>query len=117
MKDNVYIPHIPVDLQKLGDRIVNARGLVELECHLDLFAQGSFITLMMEAVRTSETSVNIYLTTRRYIAEDSKLHTRRRDNLKSHILHFSSADTQFKSTPRSVCHHHIIRDSLQSLQA
>jgi hypothetical protein len=38
---------------------------------------------MMEAVRTSETSVNIYLTTQQYIPEDSKLHTRRRENLKS----------------------------------
>jgi hypothetical protein len=28
----------------------------------------------MEAVCTSETSVNIYLTTRQYIPEDSKLH-------------------------------------------
>jgi hypothetical protein len=41
---------------------------------------------MMEALRTSETSVNIYFTTRQYIPEDSKLHTRRRKNLKSHIL-------------------------------
>jgi hypothetical protein len=32
-----------------------------------------FIALMMEVVRTSETSVNIYLTTRQYIPEDSKL--------------------------------------------
>jgi hypothetical protein len=40
----------------------------------------------MEAVRTSEMSVNFSLTTRRYIPEDSKLHTRRRENLKSHIL-------------------------------
>jgi hypothetical protein len=39
---------------------------------------------MMEAVRTSEKSVNVNVTTRRYIAEDSKLHTRRRENLKSH---------------------------------
>jgi hypothetical protein len=31
------------------------------------FGQGSLIALMMEAVRTSETSVNIYLTTRQYI--------------------------------------------------
>jgi hypothetical protein len=30
--------------------------------------------MMMEAVRTSETSVNIYLTTGQYIPEDSKLH-------------------------------------------
>jgi hypothetical protein len=34
----------------------------------------AFIALMMEAVSTSETSVNIYLTTRQYIAEDSKLY-------------------------------------------
>jgi hypothetical protein len=31
-----------------------------------------------------ETSVNINLTTRQYISEDSKQHTRRRENLKSH---------------------------------
>jgi hypothetical protein len=40
--------------------------------------------LMMEAVRTSETSVKFNLNTRRYIAEYSELHTRRRENLKSH---------------------------------
>jgi hypothetical protein len=39
--------------------------------------------LMMEAVRTFETSVNIFLTTQQYIPEDSKLHTRRHENLKS----------------------------------
>jgi hypothetical protein len=39
---------------------------------------------MMEAVRTSETSVDNYFT-RQYIPEDnSELHTRRRENLKSH---------------------------------
>jgi cell division protein FtsL len=42
------------------------------------------IALMMEAVLTSQTLVNINLTTRQYIPEDSKLHTRRRENLKSH---------------------------------
>jgi hypothetical protein len=41
---------------------------------------------MMEAARTSETSVDIQLRTRQYIPEDSELHTRRRENLKSHIL-------------------------------
>jgi hypothetical protein len=30
----------------------------------------NIIALMMEAVRTSETSANIYLTTRQYIPED-----------------------------------------------
>jgi hypothetical protein len=39
----------------------------------------------MEAARTSETSVDIYFT-RQYIPEDnSELHTRRREDLKSHI--------------------------------
>jgi hypothetical protein len=40
----------------------------------------------LEAVSTSETSVNIYQTTRRNIPEDSHLHTSRRENLKSHQL-------------------------------
>jgi hypothetical protein len=40
--------------------------------------------MMVEAVRTSETSVNFNVTTLRYIPEDSKLHTRRRKNPKSH---------------------------------
>jgi hypothetical protein len=38
-----------------------------------------------DTVRTSETSANIYLTTRQYIPEYSELHTRRLENLKSHI--------------------------------
>jgi hypothetical protein len=41
--------------------------------------------VMLEAVRTSETSVNFNVTTRHYILEDSKLYTRHRENLKSHI--------------------------------
>jgi hypothetical protein len=41
-------------------------------------------SLMMEAARTSETSVDNYFT-RQYILEDkSELHIRRRENLKSH---------------------------------
>jgi hypothetical protein len=47
-----------------------------------LHNQGS--SLIMEAARTSETSVDNYFT-RQYIPEDnSELHTRRRENLKSH---------------------------------
>jgi len=38
---------------------------------------------MMEAVRTSEMSV-YFETTRRYNLESCRLHTRRRENLKSH---------------------------------
>jgi hypothetical protein len=45
--------------------------------------QTDITTLMMEAVTTSETSVYSE-TTRRYIPARSPLHTRRRENLKSH---------------------------------
>jgi hypothetical protein len=41
---------------------------------------------MMEAGSVSETSVNFYQTTRRFIPEDSHLHARRRENLKTHVL-------------------------------
>jgi hypothetical protein len=40
---------------------------------------------MMDAASTSETSVNFYQTTWRNNLEDSHLHTRRRENLKSHM--------------------------------
>jgi hypothetical protein len=43
----------------------------------------SIRALIMEAARISETSVNVQLRTRQYIPEDSELHTRRRENLKS----------------------------------
>jgi hypothetical protein len=44
----------------------------------------AIIALMMEAASPSETSVNVYQTKRRNSPEDSHLHTRRRENLKSH---------------------------------
>jgi hypothetical protein len=44
----------------------------------------SIIRAMM-AVRTSETSANFNVTTRRYFPEDFKLHSRRRENLKYRI--------------------------------
>jgi hypothetical protein len=44
------------------------------------------IVLVVEAGRTSETSVNFYESTRRNIPEDGHLHTSRRENLKSHII-------------------------------
>jgi hypothetical protein len=47
------------------------------------------IALMMEAASTSEMSVNFYQTTRRNNPEDSHLHTRRRENLKSHITYLT----------------------------
>jgi hypothetical protein len=42
--------------------------------------------LMVEAASTSETLVNFYQTTRRNNPEDSHVHTRRRENLKSHEI-------------------------------
>jgi hypothetical protein len=48
------------------------------------FFRSSYSSLMMEAVRTSETSVDNHFT-RQYNPEDSSAHhTRRRENLKSH---------------------------------
>jgi ATP/ADP translocase len=40
--------------------------------------------LMMEVVITSEKSVNLYQTTQRNIPENSHLHTRRQEKVKSH---------------------------------
>jgi hypothetical protein len=48
----------------------------------------SRIALMMEAASTPITSVSFYQTTRRNIPEDSHLHIRRRENLKSHKVLF-----------------------------
>jgi hypothetical protein len=46
--------------------------------------RAAMIVLMMEAPRTSETSVDIQLRIRKYTPEDSELHIRRRENLESH---------------------------------
>jgi hypothetical protein len=43
------------------------------------------IALMMDAVSTSETPVNICEAARRNIPEGSHLHTRRKENLKSKL--------------------------------
>jgi hypothetical protein len=51
---------------------------------------------MMEAVRTSETSVYSNDTTRRYIPEGSRLHVRRREDPKSHMLNESSGNVTLK---------------------
>jgi hypothetical protein len=57
------------------------------------------IAFMMETVRTSETSVYFYKTTRRHIPESSHLHTRRRENLIPispwHILSYCCHYTSF----------------------
>jgi hypothetical protein len=45
---------------------------------------------MMAAASTSETSVYFYQTARRNNLEESHLHTRRRENLKSHKIEFTT---------------------------
>jgi hypothetical protein len=51
-----------------------------------MFKTHWLIALMMTAASTPETSVNFYQATRRYNPEDSHLHTRRRENLKSQTV-------------------------------
>jgi hypothetical protein len=51
----------------------------------EFLARGLLIALTMKAVSTSETAVNSYQDTRRNIREDSHLHSRGRENLKSHL--------------------------------
>jgi hypothetical protein len=73
---------------------------------------------MMEAENTSETSVDNYLT-RQYIPEDkSELHTRRRENLKSLLLHSSLPTRKYQvginkkhshSLKKSQKHNHLVR--------
>jgi hypothetical protein len=48
------------------------------------YALNAINALMMEAVRTSETSVCFNKTTRRYIPESCHLHSCRREKVKSH---------------------------------
>jgi hypothetical protein len=60
--------------------------------------------LMKEAVHTSETSVDNYFT-RQYIPEDnSEHHTRRRENLKSHISNCMFAFLNIGVQRKTECH-------------
>jgi hypothetical protein len=70
---------------------------------------------MIEAQSTSETSVNFYQTTRRNNSEDSHLHTRRRENLKSHSF-FIAYDTRRHFMPHFVRILGTLMESLLSLQ-
>jgi hypothetical protein len=56
--------------------------------------------MTMEAVSTSETSVNLYHTTRRYNGQQSRLCTCRRKNLKPHN---TSTITEFQTRRRIPC--------------
>jgi hypothetical protein len=60
----------------------------------EVLATSIIIAMVMESASTSETSVNFYRTTRRNIPQDSHLHTRRRENLKSHLNNTSFGELQ-----------------------
>jgi predicted RND superfamily exporter protein len=52
----------------------------------------------------SETSVDIQLRTRQYAPDDSELHTRRRENLKSHIhSHLSTVKIMLETRSNEEC--------------
>jgi hypothetical protein len=68
-----------------------------------LFAPCSkIIALMMEAASTSETLMNFYQTARRNNPEGSHLHTRRREKVKFHFLHFLLWDQLYSLTYQSL---------------
>jgi hypothetical protein len=48
--------------------------------------------IRVEAVSSSETSINMYQTTRCNVPEDSHLHTRRSENLRSHPFQVKAID-------------------------
>jgi hypothetical protein len=66
-------------------------------------------TLMMEAVISSETWANVYQTTCHNTPEDSYLHTRGREELKSHKVHTALRPREPTSNQETVlqrnCHH------------
>jgi hypothetical protein len=72
----------------LYDIFVEIKACVKFRTNIQREDQSGrcVIVLMMEAASTSETSVNVYQTTRCNIPEDSRLHIRRRENLKSHLI-------------------------------
>jgi hypothetical protein len=66
---------------------VNLRFGGTYRLHLQgILAELIFSTLKMEAICSSETSVDIQWTTRRYIPEDCTLHNNRCENLKSYTI-------------------------------
>jgi hypothetical protein len=70
-------------------RVVTLKWTDVSEVRTTSIIRAMIIALTMKAVHASETSVHFNLTSGRYIPEDSNLHTRRRENLKSHNIKHS----------------------------
>jgi hypothetical protein len=60
-----------------------------------------FSTLMIEAICSSKTSVDIQWTTRRFIPEFDTIHNHRRGNLKSYIIKYIPTNTKLHRNPLS----------------
>jgi hypothetical protein len=79
-------PHCTLDEDIAPCSLVEAdRRLEKLTASI---MRSMMFTLMMEAVSTSEISVNFYETIWRNIPEDSNLHTRRHENLNNPTVLF-----------------------------
>jgi hypothetical protein len=81
-KPRITLKEILDDWGRNGSKSGLSPLLLEL-VNYDIFIYFTHIALMMETVKTSETLVNIYQTTRRNIPEDRHFHIRRLENLKS----------------------------------
>jgi hypothetical protein len=66
------------------------------------------ISVYIKAASTSETSADFYQTTWRNNPEDSRLHTGRRENLKSHLDLYYSYFSLMKNSPLSRFLHKMI---------
>jgi hypothetical protein len=71
-----------------AQNLLGCTAVFLIGCRPTIYHHESLIALKMEAARTCETSVDIQLRTWQYIPEDSELHTRRHENLKSHRDYF-----------------------------
>jgi hypothetical protein len=84
--DNIRVPidEVPYQLEGSAHEIIrdNLQKQLSVQHRRNSF-DITAIALMMETASTSETLVNFYQTTRRNDPEDSHLHTRRCENLKS----------------------------------
>jgi hypothetical protein len=76
----IHVPHLVIHFLITLTKIASCQTISDIPTD---FSRGLFIALMMEVVSTSETSVYFNETTLRYISEDSYLHNRSLENLKS----------------------------------
>jgi hypothetical protein len=72
-----------MDMTVLWD--IASCSLVKYNGTSEVSTAAIIIALIMETVRTSETLVSFNETIWRFILEDCRLQTRRRENLKSHV--------------------------------